>query len=184
MSLAPDCIGVIPIGVIDAIFPKVIAAHISGYLNIQPIVLAPLDSPSYAFDEQRLQYNVATILNQLESTPLKGVEKIVGILSVDLFLPVFTHVYGEAKQGGKVALVSTFRLEESPSIPSAPSSLVLDRSAKVALHETCHLYGLTHCENRHCLMHFSGNLEELDEIPFFFCRYCRSYFRNAGRRET
>lgn len=183
MSLAPECIGVIPIGEIDAIFPKVIAAHISGYLNIQPIVLSPLDSPAYAFDKQRLQYNVATILNQLESTPLKGVEKIVGILNVDLFLPVFTHVFGEAKQGGKVALVSTFRLGGSPSAHATPSSLVLDRAAKVALHEACHLYGLTHCENRHCLMHFSGNLEELDIISFSLCRYCSSYFRNIiGRK--
>jgi archaemetzincin len=183
MCSAPGSIGVVPIGEIDAIFPKVIAAHISGFLNIEPVVLAPLDSPSYAFDRERLQYNVAIILDRLDSRPVKGAEKIVGILSVDLFLPIFTHVFGEAKQGGNIALVSTFRLGGSPSDHSTPSSMVLERTAKVALHEACHLYGLTHCENRHCLMHFSGNLEELDDTPFFFCRYCRSYFRNAGRRE-
>lgn len=184
MSSAPAIIGVIPIGEIAAIYPKVVAAHISGYLNIQPIVLPPLDSPSFAFDKVRFQYNVGTILHQLESTPVKGVEKIIGILSVDLFLPVFTHVFGEAKQGGKVALISTFRLGENPSTHSTPSSLVLERTAKVALHEVCHLYGLTHCENRQCLMHFSGDLKDLDEIPFFFCRYCRSYLRDLVPRNS
>ena len=182
MRSAPDAIGVIPIGEIDAIFPKVIAAHLSGFLNTQPVVLEGLDAPSYAFDRERLQYNCAAILERLESTPLKGVDKIVGVLNVDLFLPIFTHVFGEAKQGGNVALVSTFRLGGNPSDHSTPHSLVLKRTAKVALHEACHLYGLTHCENRRCLMHFSGDLEDLDDIPFSFCRYCRSYFRNACRR--
>jgi archaemetzincin len=115
----------------------------------------------------------------LESAPVEGVEKMVGILSVDLFLPVFTHVFGEARQGGKVALVSTFRLGGNPSELATPHSLVLERTAKVALHEACHLYDLTHCENHHCLMYFSGNLEELDDIPFSFCRYCRSYLRDS-----
>lgn len=184
MSSRPACIGVIPIGKIPAIFPEVIAAHISGYLNIRPIVLSPLASPSYAFDRERLQYNVGTILHQLETTPVKGVEKIIGVLDVDLFLPVFTHVFGEAKQGGRVALISTYRLAENPSTHSTPSSLVLERSAKVALHEVCHLFGLTHCENRQCLMHFSGNLEDLDQIPFFFCSYCSTYLRDSVPRNS
>lgn len=184
MCSAPVCIGVIPIGKVAAIFSNVIAAHISGYLNIQPIVLSPLDSPSYAFDKERLQYNVASILHQLESTPVKGVEKVVGILNVDLYLPVFTHVFGEARQGGKVALISTFRLGENHSNHSTPSSLVLERAAKVALHEVGHLYGLTHCDNRQCLMYFSGNIEDLDEIPFFFCRYCRRYLQDSVPRNS
>jgi archaemetzincin len=183
MRPAPDAIGVIPIGKIDAIFPKVIAAHISGFLNVQPVVLPVLDSPAYAFDRERLQYNVATILNRLESTPVKGVDKMVGVLNVDLFLPIFTHVFGEAKQKGNVALVSTFRLGNNPSDQSTPHALVLERTAKVALHEACHLYGLTHCENHRCLMHFSGDLKELDNTPFSFCRYCKAYFKNASSRE-
>jgi archaemetzincin len=97
---------------------------------------------------------------------------------------VFTHVYGEARQGGSVALVSLFRLGEDPVESIPPSAVMLERAAKVALHELCHLYNLTHFERHDCLMHFSGSLEDLDHISFRLCRYCMSYFRNAVRLET
>jgi archaemetzincin len=183
MSAAPHRIGVLPIGELHGIAPKVIAAHISGYLNLEATVLSPLNRPSYAFNKERLQYNVGTILQVLESNPIKGIQKIVGVLNVDLFVPVFTHVFGEARQGGSVALVSLFRLGKDPVGSTPPSAAMLERAAKVALHELCHLYNLTHCESHDCLMHFSGNLDDLDKISFRLCRYCLSYFRNALRRE-
>jgi archaemetzincin len=148
-------IGIIPIGNIPEIAPKVIAAHISGYLDLQTIRLESMKNLSYALDRQRLQYNVG------------------------LFVPVFTHVYGEARQGGRVALISTFRLRENSLDILNDSSIALERAAKVALHELCHLYDLTHCENRRCLMHFSGSLSDLDQGSFNLCRYCRRFFEDA-----
>lgn len=172
-------IGVIPIGDIPDIAPKVIAAHISGYLKLHATLLQPLDNPSYALDKNRFQYNVGTILQNLESESFQEVEKVVGVLGVDLFVPVFTHVFGEARQGGNVALVSLFRLGQEPLQSNKVSAIVLERAAKVALHELCHLYDLTHCESRQCLMHFSGNLNDLDAIPLYLCRYCARFFRDA-----
>jgi archaemetzincin len=183
MHAAPHRIGVLPIGELHDIVPKVIAAHISGYLNLEATVLSPVDRPSYAFHEERVQYNVGAILQALEEKPIKGIQKIVGVLNVDLFVPVFTHVYGEARQGGRVALVSLFRLGEDPVESIPPSAAMLERAAKVALHELCHLYNLTHCETHDCLMHFSGSLDDLDNISFRLCRYCTSFFRNAVRLE-
>jgi archaemetzincin len=177
-------VGIIPIGEIPSIAPKVIAAHISGYLNLQAVVVPPRQRPAYAFDQNRLQYNVGTIIQQMESSPVKGVKKMVGVLSVDLFVPIFTHVFGEARQGGRVALVSMYRLGKNPEDLEQPSSGLLERTAKVALHELCHLYNLTHCENRACLMHFSGNLEDLDLTPLVFCRYCMRRFRDVVRRTS
>ncbi|HHE73778.1 MAG TPA: zinc metallopeptidase, partial [Desulfobacteraceae bacterium] len=164
-------IGVIPIGDIPDIAPKVIAAHISGYLDLQTTLLGSMKNPSYALDRQRLQYNVGPIFQHLESRLFTSVDKVIGILDVDLFVPVFTHVFGEARQGGRVALISIFRLRENPMDTINDSAVALERAAKVALHELCHLYDLTHCENRQCLMHFSGSLSDLDQIPLSFCRY-------------
>ena len=112
---------------------------------------------------------------------LRSVDKVIGILDVDLFVPVFTHVFGEARQGGRVALISIFRLRENPMDTINDSAIALERAAKVALHELCHLYDLTHCESRQCLMHFSGNLSDLDQIPLSFCRYCSQYIREATK---
>lgn len=183
MSVNRHRIGIIPIGDISDIIPKVIAAHISGYLKQETIVSPPMRTPSYAMDKNRLQYNVGTIISEMESNPFEEFDKVVGILGVDLFVPVFTHVFGEARQGGKVALVSLFRLGDAAILPESASSLVLERAAKIALHELCHLYNLAHCENHRCLMHFSGNLDDLDETPFYFCRYCWRYFQNAVKEK-
>ncbi len=172
-------IGVIPIGDIPDIVPKVIAAHISGYLELQTTLLESMKNPSYALDRQRLQYDVGPILQHLESRLFTSVDKVVGILDVDLFVPVFTHVFGEARQGGRVALISIFRLRENPMDTINDSAIALERAAKVALHELCHLYDLTHCESSQCLMYFSGSLSDLDQSSFNLCRYCKQFFEDA-----
>ena len=174
----PGLVGIVPIGDIPRLVPKVIAAHIAGYLDLETTILEPMPSPTYALDEQRLQFNAGTILHKLESMPFEGVAKIVGVINIDLFVPVFTHVFGEARQQGRVALVSLFRLTNGRSEMAQPPPALLERTAKVALHELGHLYGLAHCENEPCLMHFSGNLEELDRLSLSLCRYCTRYFRD------
>jgi len=171
--------GVIPIGEIPEITPKVVAAHISGYLDLPSVLLKPMANPYYALDKQRLQYDVGPILEHLESKWFESVDKVIGILDVDLFVPVFTHVFGEARQGGHVALFSIFRLKENTMGTATESAIVLDRAAKVALHEVCHLFGMTHCEDHRCLMHFSGSLSDLDQGSFDLCRYCKRYFEDA-----
>ena len=169
----------VSMGEVPDIVPKSIAAHISGYLDLSATILSPLAHPTYAFDKNRLQYNVGAILKELEPVVFKGVDKVVCVLSVDLFVPLFTHVYGEARQGGKVALVSLFRLKDFQDDSTPPSASVLERTAKVALHELCHLYDLHHCDDTQCLMHFSGVLEDLEQTPLYFCRYCSRFFRDA-----
>jgi archaemetzincin len=47
------------------------------------------------------------------------------------------------------------------------------------MHELGHLFDLHHCMDRKCLMHFSGGLEDLDEAPLYFCRYCSVFLRDA-----
>jgi archaemetzincin len=172
-------VGVIPIGEIPHIVPKVVAAHISGFLELKASVLRPLPNPAYALDKQRLQFNAGVILTELESRLFEDFDKIVAIVGVDLFIPIFTHVFGEARQGGRIALVSLFRLGNDPGDTDQPAPKGLERAAKVALHELGHLFDLTHCDNEKCLMHFSGDLEALDRLPFSLCRYCRRFFREA-----
>lgn len=175
--------GVAPIGNIPEIISKTIAAHILGYLNIDADILPPLEHPAYAHDERRLQYNAGTILKNLELEPFHDYSKVVGVLDVDIFVPILTHVFGEAKQGGKYALVSLYRLRKGLKGSSPSMPLLLERAAKVALHESGHLFNLFHCMDERCIMHFSGELQDLDNTPFYFCRYCSTYFRDDLRRQ-
>jgi len=177
MSSKKRHVGVVPLGEAPEIALKVIAANISGYLNLSVQILPPLEHPEYALDKRRLQYDAGIILKALESMPFDNCEKVIGVINQDLFVPIFTHVFGEAKQGGKFALVSLFRLGKNPDGSTTPSSLFFERGAKVALHELGHLFNLLHCEEKRCLMHFSGGHEDLDEIPLYLCRYCSTYLK-------
>ena len=179
MDSKKQTIGIMPFGEIPEIVPKIIAGNIIAYLNLLAEIIPPAENPDYALNGKRLQYDAGTILMNLESSCLNNYEKVIGILDVDLFVPIFSHVFGEAKQGGKYALLSLFRLTKNPDGSTTPSSIFYERAAKVALHELGHLYNLFHCEDKRCLMHFSGGLEDLDETPLYFCRYCTAFFKDA-----
>ena len=183
-------IGVVPFGEVPEIASKTIAANILGYMHMDTEIVPPLENPEYAFDKGRLQYNAGTILKVFETIPFRDYEKVVGVIDVDLFIPILTHVFGEARQGGRYALVSLFRLKRNSDGSTPPMSVFLERTAKVALHEMGHLFNLMHCMDERCLMHFSGGLGDLDKAPLFFCRYCSIYFRDAlsliekGKRDS
>jgi len=178
MSSKERLIGIVPFGEVPQLALKVIAAHISAYFNFSADILPPLENPEFALDERRLQYNAAFIIKEFEPKSFSDYKKVIGVLNQDLFVPIFTHVYGEAKQGGNFALVSLFRLNKNPDGSSPSSSLFYERAAKVALHELGHLFNLFHCEEKQCLMHYSGGLEDLDASPFYLCRYCSTFLRN------
>ncbi len=175
-------IGLVPIGEVPQITSKSVAAHIIGYLDLDVDILPTLEHPSYAHDQKRVQYDAGAILKTLESEPFQGHTKVIAVLDVDLFVPILTHVFGEAKQGGRFALVSLYRLKKNTDGSTAPLSLQLERAAKVALHELGHLFDLHHCMDARCLMHFSGDLEDLDKTPLYFCRYCSVFLRDALKK--
>ena len=162
----------VPFGDVPEVALKVIAAHVLGYFNLDADILPRRKSPAHAFDVNRHQYNAATILKALESMESHDYVKVIGVLDIDLFVPILTHVFGEAKLGGNCAVVSLYRLKTDSDGSKASESLILERAAKVALHELGHLFNLVHCMDRRCLMHFSGGQQDLDELPFYFCRYC------------
>jgi archaemetzincin len=177
MKRFPKTIAVIPVGEVPETTLKVIAAHVGGYLNFHAEVLPALKPPICAFDARRLQYDAGKILAILETLSLDRFDKQIGVFNQDLFVPIFTHVFGEARLGGKAALVSLFRLGKISGGDPLPENTVLERTAKVALHELGHLLNRTHCGDRRCLMHFSGSLEDLDGTSFHFCRYCAEALR-------
>jgi archaemetzincin len=172
-------IGVVPIGEVPALPVKAVAAHIEGYLNLAVDVLPALPTPIGAYDPGRLQYDAALVLKILEETTLRSFDKVIGIVSVDLFIPIFTYVYGEAAQGGRCAVASLYRLTRNLDGSLVPQHLLLERAGKVSLHELCHLYDLPHCMDERCLMHFSGDLTTLDKTPPYLCRYCSLFLREA-----
>lgn len=184
MNLKPLCIGLAPLGgVPDAALDRV-AAYIRTHLNLEARILPRFPNPTYAYDEKRGQYNAATILKAFQSMPFEdGLDKVIGIVDVDLFIPIFTHVLGEANEGGRYALASLYRLGTTADRIPASMDQTIERLVKVAIHELGHLFNLAHCLNKHCLMHYSGNLADLDATSLDFCDYCAEFLAYAIQRE-
>lgn len=126
---------------------------------------------SSALDAVRRQYSAAKMLDLLQAHPLPEGVKRVGITPLDLFLPVFTHLYGYAQMGGQVAVVSTFRIR--PENGLSPD-LLLERTVKEILHELGHTMGLVHCPAPWCAMHPSRWPEEIDLKDMAYCPPCAS----------
>ena len=168
-------IGVLPVGTVSDLILKILASNINAHLKLPSEILPLMAPPAAAFDNRRQQYDAAKMLQALSALVLPRFKKVVAVCSEDLFVPIFTHVHGEAQQGGKFAIVSLFRLRRNP-IVGEPAASFYERAVKVTLHEIGHLFNLFHCEDNRCLMHFSSTLDQLDATPIYFCRYCLSYF--------
>lgn len=172
MAMSRRPVGILPLGEVPELVVKIIAAHVPAQLQLCSKILSPLSIPPEALDQRRCQYDAGMILKRLESLEFEGVGKVLALLAPDLFIPVFSHVFGEARQGGKMALISLHRLAQNPGGSFVPASLFYERAAKIALHEIGHLFDLFHCSEITCLMHFSGDLTDLDRSGLSFCRYC------------
>ncbi len=170
-------IGIIAIGQVPDVVPKIMAAHIGSFFQSAVSILEAIPMPVDAYNVHRRQYDAALILKVMADRFHAPIHKVIGVCDQDIFVPIFTHVLGEARQGGRYAVVSLFRLHNS--LPAdTPIESLYKRCVKVAIHEMGHLFDLRHCEDDRCLMHFSGSPLTLDRLPIQFCRYCYADFHS------
>ena len=137
--------------------------------------------PSGAYSPGRRQYHSTALLAQLAELDAGAGDKILGVADVDLFIPVFTFVFGEAQLRGHAALFSLRRLRQQFYGLPADDLLFHERCEKEAAHELGHAYGLAHCSRHECVMHFSNSVEQVDLKAGLFCDACESLLPNARR---
>ena len=168
----PGHMVVIPLGEVDAVAVRVVAANIQAVFDIATDVALPWPAPASAMFPTRNQYNAAHIIKSL-GAGVQGSIKRMGIMAGDISLPFLTYVFGEAHIGGLAAVVSTYRLQLPHNGVMPDKSNVYQRLAKIAIHETGHLLGLSHCQSPRCIMNFSVGLDKLDTLDLAFCHHCR-----------
>jgi archaemetzincin len=135
-------------------------------------ILSPEPRPAFALDTLRDQHDCFKILDWLEER-FPFLEKwILAITNVDLSIPVLTFVFGEARLGGRSAVISTFRLREEFYGYPSDDMVLLSRVEKEAIHEVGHMLGLTHCLDRNCVMYPSNTLLHTDVKSTKLCPRC------------
>jgi len=144
-------------------------------------VLALLNDIEFAFHPNRNQYHSTPVLEQLALNAPANAIKVMALVEVDLFIPILTHVYGEAQLGGKACIVSTVRLNEGHSYLNTQEPF-LSRIVKEAIHELGHTFKLRHCREHTCLMHYCRDESDVDRKSDQLCRYCKVLLEDEIKR--
>lgn len=126
----------------------------------------------FAHNAARAQYHSTAILERLQSVSANGNSRLLGVTAVDLFVPIFTFVFGEAQLAGKCALASLYRLSEEHYGLPADEDKLRERLTKEAVHELGHTFGLQHCQDWQCVMASSHSVELVDVKSADFCEEC------------
>jgi archaemetzincin len=165
-------IAIVPVGSFDLELIESIISETERIFGFTCEIMPLLNDLSFAFDTNRKQYHSTPILDALAAKIPPTTARALALVHVDLFIPILTHVYGEAQLGGKACIVSTFRLNEGrPHLNMLQP--YLGRIVKEALHELGHTFELRHCKDPSCLMHYCRNESDVDRKSDELCRYCK-----------
>lgn len=167
-----DMIALVPIGEIDAILLGFLKDSLKVRFVSEVAIESGVNPPESAYNPKRGQY-YATPIVKLIADSVSGYDKILGVIDFDLWVPGLNFIFGEAEGiGGEAAVISLTRLgQEFYGLPP-DTNLFYERTLKEAVHELGHLYGLVHCDNPKCVMHFSNSLLDTDYKNSNFCPEC------------
>jgi archaemetzincin len=170
-----------PVGELGQELVEAVTAEIERVFGFATETGKILEDIDFALDQNRQQYHSTLILEQLAAGTPQHCLKTLAIAQVDLFIPILTHVYGEAQLGGTACVVSTFRLNASRSGANIAPKYV-GRILKEAIHELGHTFNLRHCPDHTCIMHYCRNEEDVDRKSDELCRYCKIMLEDEIKR--
>jgi archaemetzincin len=145
--------------------------RVGGIFHCPVEIKAGFSDLAQAYNPERKQYFSSKLLASLEKA--EGEERVVGIADVDLYVPRLNFVFGEADMVSGTAMVSLCRLSQEYYGLAPDEALFLERATKEIVHELGHTFGLGHCPNNKCVMHFSNSLADTDLKAAHFCNKCR-----------
>ncbi len=154
-----------------------IKEKISAIFNTNVSVLEERIDINSFYDGSRVQYNAAGIIDS--RTIIKN-KKCLIIVMHDIFIPIFTFVFGLAKLNGNTAVISTHHLRNRYYGLPENENLLMERIIKEAVHEIGHLFGLRHCIQYNCVMVNSTSAEEIDIKNADFCPSCSTILESLS----
>ncbi len=172
------CLHLLRLGAVPIKTVQIIAEGVEFYLGVTPIIHPDILDPDRAFDLDRGQYHATRLLENLEAFHQSPHERVLGLTEVDLFIPILTFVFGEARLNNPCALLSLRRLSpQFYGLPNNPNQ-TLHRAIVEAIHELGHTFGLLHCSDYRCVMHASRLADDIDLKGPGFCAECARHLQS------
>ena len=168
-----SAIHLLPVGPPDGAVLERLRRGLQDAMRVSCELLPASLDPAPFLHAQRQQYHSTQILGALSGFLHNGCWRLLGVTSLDLYMPILTFVFGEAQLSGQCCVVSWRRLtQEFYGLPHDPE-LFADRLLKESVHELGHTLGLTHCQDYGCVMAASHSVEWIDIKASSFCTSCR-----------
>jgi archaemetzincin len=148
----------------------------SSIVAAQPIKQIP---EQLLFDNQRNQWKSSNILQWLSdkynkpSSKERTTTKILAICDFDAYSGTLNFVFGQAHLDGNVSIIYLPRLRQKSYGLKSDEYIFYQRLVKEAVHELGHSFGLGHCKNMKCVMHFSNSLSDTDFKTSHLCNVCK-----------
>lgn len=172
--LSKQRILLVSFGVIGQSYLKNMIADIEKELEIPVELIVSHYDITRFYDPARRQYDANKIIRYIHNEYKNSGTKIIGLLPVDIYIPILTYVIGQAAFKGTAGVVSSFRLKNELYGLKQDNDLLFNRFLKEVLHELGHSFGLRHCISPVCIMRPATYVEEVDEKNPAFCMKCRN----------
>jgi len=127
------------------------------------------------FERSRNQNDASKILGDMQDFYTRRMgcgDSILIVTGKDLFIRGRDFVFGLARPGVNVSIVSAARLCNNRYGREDSDGDLMDRVVKEGTHELCHCMGLDHCDDPECIMFCPQTLDELDRKKKMLCPKC------------
>jgi len=176
-------IALVPVGPVWPDLLAWLAERMAERLGRDAMIGEGIPLPEEGYDPRRRQTLGETILDALRALPASPAGRALGLTEADCYAPGLNFIFGQATLNGREAFVALPRLRSSFYGLAEDPDLYRRRALKECVHELGHTWGLRHCQDARCVMHFSNSLLDTDAKGAAFCSRCQRRLVAAGRLE-
>lgn len=173
-----SAIRIVPVNAIDRVFLDRLSLCLEERFLARVHLERRLTIARGSLNVTRGQLFLSTLVSKVLSAHPGHDGALLVLTEFDLYKTSHRFIFGDADRAQGVATVSLHRLRSEFYGEEPDPNLLFQRTLKECVHELGHVFGLKHCFNARCGMHYSNSIFETDNKTSYFCDTCD---RRVGR---